>query len=164
MGSCSTKIPPTPSPRTRRNDEMSEKDKLSLQIKRDRERLMKYNDQMEIRIERQTELAKKLIQESKSDKARLVLRQKRFLQNMLDGSRQKLFEFEQLIESIQHEELMSEVNKSTQLAKNILSEMKATLDASTDTEIQHKVDDNLTEEDERKVDEEMEELEQTISK
>merc|ERR1719206_1480782 len=50
----------------RRNDEMSEKDKAALQVKRQRDRLIKYEKQMMAKIERETEIC---LQDSRTESA-----------------------------------------------------------------------------------------------
>ena len=114
-------------PSKRRNDEMTEKDKAALQVKRQRDRLKKYEEQMQIKIDRETELCKKLLKEKKRDKAKLALRKKKYQMNLLDKARNQLFNIEQLIEEVevaeQQQQVLKAMQAGTDLLKQINSEM-----------------------------------------
>lgn len=106
---------------------MSEKDKAGLQVKRQRDRLKKYEQQMQTKIDKETELIKKLLKEKKRDKAKLALRKKKYQTNLLDKARNQLFNIEQLIEEIdvaeQQQEVLKAMQAGTDLLKQINSEM-----------------------------------------
>ena len=132
---------------------------------------IKQNQRMTQKIENAQETVKKLIKESNLNEARLVLRQKRFLQNLLDKSKTKLLEIEQLVENMEIEKLMEEISHFVILSENNAKINMQNINQMNDEEMQtlnEILSKSLSESDETNIREEMEqyerEYEQTISK
>ncbi|ETO35292.1 charged multivesicular body protein 6-A, partial [Reticulomyxa filosa] len=154
----------------RRTDELTEKEKAELEVKRQRDRLIKYQKKVKKKkkepgtlhftikaakeekkektmgclyneisakwsirscceevVARETEICKQLLKEGKKDKAKLVLRKKKYQQQLLDKAQQQLLNIEQLINNIEFAQMQNEVFKAmregTDLLQQINSEM-----------------------------------------
>ena len=114
-------------PSKRKTEEMTEKDKAALQVKRQRDRLIKYEKEMQKKIDRETEICKQLLKQKKRDKAKLALRKKKYQQNLLEKARNQLLNIEELIENVEAAQMQQEVfaamQTGTELLQQINSEM-----------------------------------------
>mmetsp|Transcript_48475 Transcript_48475/g.43451 ORF Transcript_48475/g.43451 Transcript_48475/m.43451 type:complete len:224 (-) Transcript_48475:104-775(-) len=115
----------TKEPSKRRNDEMSEKDKASLQVQRQRDRLKKYEKQMQAKIDRETEICKQLLKQKKRDKAKLALRKKKYQMNLLEKARGQLLNIEELIEKVEEAQLQQDVLSAMQTGTDLLQQINS---------------------------------------
>merc|ERR1719433_153017 len=118
----------------RRNDELSEKDKAALQVKRQRDRLKKYEMEMQKKIDRETEICKQLLKAGKRDKARLALRKKKYQNNLLDKTRGQLLNIEQLIDNIEAAEMQQELMSAMQTGTDLLQQINTEIGSIEDVE------------------------------
>eukprot|EP01084_Bolivina_argentea_P095936 172455_1 len=112
-------------PTKRRNDELSEKDKAALQVKRQRDRLKKYEKEMQKKIDRETEICKQLLKQKKRDKAKLALRKKKYQTNLLEKARNQLLNIEELIENVEAAQMQQEVFKAIQQGTDLLQQINS---------------------------------------
>lgn len=118
----------------RRNDELSEKDKAALQVKRQRDRLKKYEMEMQKKIDRETEICKELLKAGKRDKAKLALRKKKYQNNLLDKTRGQLLNIEQLIDNIEAAQMQQELMSAMQTGTDLLQQINAEIGSIEDVE------------------------------
>lgn len=89
---------------------ITEQDKAVLQLKQQRDKLKQYQKKIELNLERQRQLAKKLLTEDKRDKAKLLLKKKRYLENILQNADIQLEKLEQLTHDLEFAQIEVQVN------------------------------------------------------
>eukprot|EP01083_Nonionella_stella_P008113 23435_1 len=112
-------------PSKRRNDDLSEKDQAALEVKRQRDRLKKYEKEMQKKIDRETEICKQLLRQKKRDQAKLALRKKKYQTNLLEKTRNQLLNIEELIENVESAQMQQEVMKAMQTGTDLLQQINS---------------------------------------
>lgn len=97
---------------------VTEQDKAVLQLKQQRDKLRQYQKKIEQTLERQRQLAKKLLAEDKRDKAKLLLKKKRYLENLLQNTDCQLEKLEQLTHDLEFTQIEVQVWKTYNLESN----------------------------------------------
>ncbi|XP_047505208.1 charged multivesicular body protein 6-A [Pieris napi] len=88
---------------------VTEQDKAVLQLKQQRDKLKQYQKKTELNLERQRQLAKKLLAEDKRDKAKLLLKKKRYFENLLQNADIQLEKLEQLTHDLEFTQIEVQV-------------------------------------------------------
>mmetsp|Transcript_107709 Transcript_107709/g.131428 ORF Transcript_107709/g.131428 Transcript_107709/m.131428 type:complete len:225 (+) Transcript_107709:137-811(+) len=111
----------------RKNEEMSDKEKAELELKRQRDRLKKYEITMNKKIDKETEMCKQCLKAGKKDKAKLFLRKKKYQTNLLNKARDQLLNIENLILEVESAQMSQDIFKAmkqgTELLQQINDEM-----------------------------------------
>ncbi|VVC31982.1 Snf7 family [Cinara cedri] len=81
---------------------ITEHDRAILQMKQQRDTLKRYQQRVENLLEKERELAKKLLSENKREKAKLLLRKKKFQTEQLDRTEAALDTVEKLIQDLEY--------------------------------------------------------------
>lgn len=147
-------------------------DKAILQLKQQRDKLKQYQKRIELALASDRELAKKLLNNGKKDRAKLLLRKKRYQEQVLqrtDGQLENLehmthdLEFAQIelqvIDGLKHgNEALKKVNDILNLEdiESILDETREAVDKQR--EIDALLSGTLTEEDEAAVEDELNDI------
>ena len=71
---------------------ITEQDHAILGLKKQRDQIKQYQKRINLDLEKERELAKKLLKEGKKDRAKLLLRKKKFLEGVLDKTDAQLGE------------------------------------------------------------------------
>ena len=82
-----------------KDSRITEQDKAILNLKKTRDQLKKYQRKVESDLEKEKELAKRLLKDGKKDKAKLLLRKKKYQESILaktDGQLDNLGKFDAL--------------------------------------------------------------------
>lgn len=80
---------------------ITEQDKAVLQLKQQRDKLKQYQKKIERRLESDRELARKLITKGQKDRAKLLLRKKRYQEQLLQKTDGQLENLEKLTQDIE---------------------------------------------------------------
>lgn len=80
---------------------VTEQDKAVLQLKQQRDKLKQYQKKIELNLERDRQLAKKLLAEDKRDRAKLLLKKKRYQEQLLQNTDTQLEKLEQLTHDLE---------------------------------------------------------------
>lgn len=80
---------------------VTEQDKAVLQLKQQRDKLKQYQKKIELNLEKDRLLAKKLLEEGKRDRAKLLLRKKKYQEQLLLNTDAQLEKLEQLTHDIE---------------------------------------------------------------
>lgn len=153
---------------------VSEQDKAVLQLKQQRDKIKQYQKRLINTLESERKLAKQLLHDGRKDKAKLLLRKKRFMENMLTKTDAQLMTLEQMTHDIEFAQIEHQVleglkvgNESLKALHQVFSidEIERIMDDTQDSiEKQREIDDilggKLTDEDEEAV---MDELESIIA-
>lgn len=63
---------------------VTEEDRVVLQMKVQRDKLKQYKRQLEMRLERERQVASRLVKEGKRDRALIILRKKKYMEKMIE--------------------------------------------------------------------------------
>ncbi|GBP88775.1 Charged multivesicular body protein 6 [Eumeta japonica] len=151
---------------------ITEQDKAVLQLKQQRDKLKQYQRKIEINLERDRQLAKKLLMEGKRDRAKLLLRKKRYQEQLLQNTDAQLDNLEKLTHDIEFAQIEIQVldglktgNVALKKVHEILNidEIEKIMDETREgiekqKEIDELISGQLTEEDEEAVEAELEEI------
>lgn len=147
---------------------VTEQDKAVLQLKQQRDKLKQYQRRIEISLNLDRELAKNLLSKGQKERAKLLLKKKRYQEQLLIRTEGQLENLERLTHDIEFAQVElqvveglkngSEALKQVNNALNIMDIEKIMEDTREGVEKQQEISDllsgNLTEEDETAVEEE----------
>ncbi|XP_055627293.1 charged multivesicular body protein 6 [Toxorhynchites rutilus septentrionalis] len=153
---------------------VTEQDKAILQLKQQRDKLKQYQKRIELQLEKDRELAKKCLASGRKERAKTLLRKKKYQEKLLSNADSQLETIEKLASDIEFAQVETQViaglkvgNEALKKVNEILSveEVEQILDETRDSidkqqEIDALLNGVLTEEDE---DEVLAELDQLIA-
>ncbi|XP_057320555.1 charged multivesicular body protein 6 [Microplitis mediator] len=151
---------------------VTEQDKAVLQLKQARDKIKHYQKRIEQNIEKDRELAKKLIQSGRKERALSLLRKKKFQEQVLSNTDSQLENLERMVHDLEFAQVEAKVldglkigNTALKKLHEILSidEIEKVMDETRDgVEKQRELDDllmgQLTDEDEGQVEAELDAL------
>lgn len=88
---------------------ITEQDRAVLQLKQQRDKLKQYQKRIEINLEKDRQLAKKLLNEDKRDKAKLLLKKKRYQEQLLQNADAQLEKLEHLTHDLEFAQIEVQV-------------------------------------------------------
>ncbi|XP_075973753.1 vacuolar protein sorting 20 [Anticarsia gemmatalis] len=149
---------------------VTEQDKAVLQLKQQRDKLKQYQKKIELNLEKDRQLAKKLLAEGKRDRAKLLLKKKKYQENLLQSTDNQLEKLEQLTHDLEFAQIEVQVldglkvgNTALKKVHDVLNidEIEKILDETREgiekqREIDELISGQLTEEDEEAVEAELE--------
>ncbi|OXA59735.1 charged multivesicular body protein 6-A [Folsomia candida] len=80
---------------------VTEQDKAVLELKKQRDQLKQYQKNILTNLEKERELARKLLLEGKKDRAKLLLKKKRFQESILEKSEKQLDNIDEMCHSLE---------------------------------------------------------------
>jgi len=152
---------------------VTEQDKAVLQLKTQRDKLKQYQKKIQINLDKEKELAKKLIKEGRKDRALLLLKKKRAQESMLAKTDTQLDNIEQLCGSLEFAQIESKVVEGLKAGNESLKQLQKMMsledvekimeETQEAVEYQNEIDAlisgaNLTEEDEDAIMAELDEI------
>ncbi|CAH3904174.1 charged multivesicular body protein 6-A [Pieris brassicae] len=151
---------------------VTEQDKAVLQLKQQRDKLKQYQKKTVLNLERQRQLAKQLLAEDKRDKAKLLLKKKRYFENLLQNADIQLEKLEQLTHDLEFAQIEVQVldglKNGNAALKNIhemlsIDEIERIMDETQEgiekqREFDELISGQLTEEDDEAIEAELEEM------
>jgi len=102
---------------------VTEQDKAVLQLKQQRDKLKQYQKKVNVQLERDREVAKSLLKEGKKEKAKLMLRKKKFQESLLIKTDGQLENIEQLVHDLEFAQVEEEVIRGLQVGNASLKKM-----------------------------------------
>ncbi|XP_068631943.1 charged multivesicular body protein 6-A [Battus philenor] len=88
---------------------VTEQDKAVLQLKQQRDKLKQYQKKIELNLERDRQLAKKLLAEDKRERAKLLLKKKRYQEQLLQNTDAQLEKLELLTHDLEFTQIEVQV-------------------------------------------------------
>ncbi|KPI93053.1 PREDICTED: charged multivesicular body protein 6-A [Papilio xuthus] len=151
---------------------VTEQDKAVLQLKQQRDKLKQYQKKIELNLERDRQLAKKLLSEDKRDRAKLLLKKKRYQEQLLQNTDTQLEKLEQLTHDLEFTQIEVQVleglktgNDALKKVHDILSidEIEKIMDETREgiekqREIDEMISGQLTSEDDEAIEAELESI------
>ncbi|KAK7091450.1 charged multivesicular body protein 6-like [Littorina saxatilis] len=151
---------------------VTDQDRAILQLKQQRDKLKQYQKKVLAQLDRDRDVARKLLQEGKKDKAKLMLRKKKFQESLLEKTDGQLDNLEKLVHDLEFAQVEHEVVKGLEVGNAALKKMHDILsledverimdDTREGIEVQQEIDallaGGLTQEDEDDVMDELNEI------
>ena len=95
---------PAPAPVNRAAD-ITQQDQAVLDLKLQRNKLKMYQTKLEGQMEKEREFAKQLLRDGKRDKAKLLLKKKKYTESLLEKTDGQLSNLEQLVDNIEYAQM-----------------------------------------------------------
>ncbi|BFZ17257.1 hypothetical protein BsWGS_20296 [Bradybaena similaris] len=102
---------------------VTEQDKAILQLKQQRDKLKQYQKKITVQLERDREVARTLLKNGKKDKAKLMLRKKKFQESLLIKTDSQLENIERLVHDLEYAQVEQEVIKGLQIGNASLKKI-----------------------------------------
>ncbi|KAK7002817.1 charged multivesicular body protein 6-A [Biomphalaria glabrata] len=102
---------------------VTEQDKAILQLKQQRDKLKQYQKKISSQLERDRDVARALLKDGKKDKAKLMLRKKKFQETLLSKTDTQLDNIEKMVHDLEYAQVEQEVAKGLQIGNASLKKM-----------------------------------------
>jgi len=104
---------------------ITEQDRAILGLKKQRDQLKQYQRRIEGVLEKDRELARKLLKEGKKDRAKLLLRKKKYQEGLLDQTAGQLDNIERLCQDLEFSQVQKQVLDGLQKGNDALEKANA---------------------------------------
>ncbi|CAL9693243.1 unnamed protein product [Knipowitschia caucasica] len=153
---------------------VTEQDKAVLQLKQQRDKLKQYKKRITLQLEKERDLAKQLLRDGKKEKALLLLKKKRYQDQLLEKMENQISNLEQMVQDIEFMQIEMKVIEGLKVGNDCLKRMheimsiedvERIMDETQEAiEYQRQIDDilagSLTQEDEESILTELERITQ----
>ncbi|KAM6376704.1 charged multivesicular body protein 6 isoform 1-T2 [Pluvialis apricaria] len=153
----------------KRRSRVTEQDKAVLQLKQQRDKLKRYQRRIGLNLERERGLARRLLQEGKREKAMLLLKKKRYQEQLLNKTETQIDNLERMVQDIEFTQIEMKVIEGLKIGNECLNKMHQVMsieeveriigETQDAVEYQRQIDEilagSLTEEDEEAILEEL---------
>ena len=95
---------------------VTDQDRAILQLKQQRDKLKQYQKKVLVQLDTDRDVARKLLQEGKKDKAKLMLRKKKFQESLLEKTDGQLDNLEKLVNDLEFAQVEHEVVKGLEVS------------------------------------------------
>ncbi|GFS23259.1 charged multivesicular body protein 6 [Elysia marginata] len=102
---------------------VTEQDKAILQLKQQRDKLKQYQKKINTQLDQDREVARALLKDGKKDKAKLMLRKKKFQESLLAKTDGQLENIERLVHDLEFTQVEQEVVRGLQVGNASLKKM-----------------------------------------
>ncbi|XP_063077270.1 charged multivesicular body protein 6 [Engraulis encrasicolus] len=158
----------------KRRTRVTEQDRAVLQLKQQRDKLRQYQKKINVQLDKERQLAKQLLKDGKKEKALLLLKKKRYQDQLLDKTENQISNLERMVQDLEFAQIEMKVIEGLKVGNDCLKKMhevmsiedvEKIMDETHDAiEYQQQIDDmlagSLTQEDEDAVLAELEEITQ----
>ncbi|XP_030591837.1 charged multivesicular body protein 6-like [Archocentrus centrarchus] len=109
--------------RKSRPSRVTEQDKAILQLKQQRDKLKQYQKRITLQLEKERLLAKQLLQDGKKEKALLLLKKKRYQDQLLDKTENQISNLEHMVQDIEFMQIEMKVIEGLKVGNDCLKSM-----------------------------------------
>ncbi|XP_027018932.2 charged multivesicular body protein 6 [Tachysurus fulvidraco] len=146
----------------KKRSRVTEHDRAVLQLKQQRDKLKQYQKKITLQLEKERQLAKQLLKDGKKQKAVLLLKKKRFQEQLLDKTENQISNLERMVQDIEFAQIEMKVIEGLKVGNDCLKKMHEVMsieeverimdETQESIEYQRQIDDilagSLTQEDE----------------
>ncbi|KAB5555754.1 hypothetical protein PHYPO_G00037750 [Pangasianodon hypophthalmus] len=146
----------------KKRSRVTEQDRAVLQLKQQRDKLKQYQKKITLQLEKERQLAKQLLKDGKKEKALLLLKKKRFQEQLLDKTENQISNLERMVQDIEFAQIEAKVIEGLKVGNDCLKKMHEVMsieeverimdETQESIEYQRQIDDilagSLTQEDE----------------
>ncbi|RCN50317.1 SNF7 family protein [Ancylostoma caninum] len=111
-----------------KNCEITEQDQAILQLKTQRDKIKQFIRRREKCMERERELARQLIKEGRKDRALLLLKKKRYQENVIEQTLRQLDNIDRMVHDLEFAEIQQRVVDGLRQGNDALKKMNAIFD------------------------------------
>ncbi|KAM4665117.1 charged multivesicular body protein 6 [Discoglossus pictus] len=158
----------------KRRSRVTEQDKAVLQLKQQRDKLKQYQKRITLQLQREREVARQLLHDGKREKAKLLLKKKRYQEQLLEKTDNQISNLEKMFEDIEFAQIEMKVIEGLKVGNECLKKMHEVMsieeverimdETQEGIEYQRQIDEllvgSLTDEDEEAILEELEAITQ----
>ncbi|XP_040295023.1 charged multivesicular body protein 6 [Bufo bufo] len=107
----------------KRRSRVTEQDKAVLQLKQQRDKLKQYQKKITLQLQREREVAKQLLHDGKKEKAKLLLKKKRYQDQLLEKTDNQISNLEKMVEHIEFAQIEMKVIEGLKIGNDCLKKM-----------------------------------------
>ncbi|XP_068075537.2 charged multivesicular body protein 6 isoform X3 [Danio rerio] len=111
-----------------RPSRVTDQDRAILQLKQQRDKLKQYRKKITLQLERERRLAKQLLKDGKRERALLLLKKKRYQDQLLDKTDIQIDNLERLVQDIEFAQIEIKVIESLKDGNDCLKQMHEQID------------------------------------
>ncbi|XP_064814463.1 charged multivesicular body protein 6-like isoform X1 [Oncorhynchus masou masou] len=109
--------------RKSRPSRVTEQDRAILQLKQQRDKLKHYQKSVTLQLEKERSLAKQLLKDGKKDKALVLLKKKRYQDQLLDKTENQISNLERMVQDIEFVQIEMKVIEGLKVGNDCLKSM-----------------------------------------
>lgn len=102
---------------------VTEQDKAILQLKQQRDKLKQYQKKINVQIEKDRNVAKQLLHDGKKEKAKLMLRKKKFQESLLEKTDGQLDNLDRMVHDLEFAQVESQVIQGLKVGNESLKKL-----------------------------------------
>ncbi|XP_071813764.1 charged multivesicular body protein 6-like isoform X2 [Apostichopus japonicus] len=102
---------------------VTEQDKAVLQLKQQRDKIQQYQQKIETNLDKERQLAKRLIKDGRKDRALLLLKKKRFQEQLLQRTDGQLENLEKMVSELEFSQIQAKVVEGLKTGNESLKKM-----------------------------------------
>uniref|UniRef100_A0AAY5EVA0 Charged multivesicular body protein 6b n=1 Tax=Electrophorus electricus TaxID=8005 RepID=A0AAY5EVA0_ELEEL len=102
---------------------VTEQDRAVLQLKQQRDKLKQYQRKISLQLEKEKQLAKQLLKDGKKEKALVLLKKKRFQEQLLDKTENQISNLERMVQDIEFAQIEMKVIEGLKVGNDCLKKM-----------------------------------------
>ncbi|XP_044839632.1 charged multivesicular body protein 6 isoform X1 [Mauremys mutica] len=107
----------------KRRSRVTEQDKAVLQLKQQRDKLKQYQKRITLNLERERSVAWQLLKDGKKEKAKLLLKKKRYQEQLLDKTENQISNLERMVQDIEFTQIEMKVIEGLKIGNECLNKM-----------------------------------------
>ncbi|XP_068161450.1 charged multivesicular body protein 6 [Antennarius striatus] len=107
----------------RKQTRVTEQDKAILQLKQQRDKLRQYQKRINLQLEKERVLAKQLLKNGKKEKALLLLKKKRYQDQLLDKTENQIGNLERMVQDLEFAQIERKVIEGLKVGNDCLKKM-----------------------------------------
>lgn len=107
----------------KKQSRVTEQDKAILQLKQQRDKLKQYQRRVAQQLERERALARQLLRDGRKERAKLLLKKKRYREQLLDKTETQISSLETMVQSIEFAQIQMKVLEGLQVGNECLNKM-----------------------------------------
>ncbi|XP_072414862.1 charged multivesicular body protein 6 isoform X2 [Chiloscyllium punctatum] len=107
----------------KKRSRVTEQDRAVLQLKQQRDQLKQYQKKIGIQLEKEREIARQLLRGGKKDKAKLLLKKKRYQEQLLDKTEVQIGNLEKMVQDIEFTQIEMKVLEGLKIGNSCLQKM-----------------------------------------
>lgn len=102
---------------------VTEQDKAVLQLKQQRDKLRQYQKRINLQLEKERTVAKQLLKDGKKEKAILLLKKKKYQEQLLDKTENQISNLEQMVQDLEFAQIEMKVLEGLKVGNECLKKM-----------------------------------------
>uniref|UniRef100_A0ABI7ZRT6 Charged multivesicular body protein 6 n=1 Tax=Felis catus TaxID=9685 RepID=A0ABI7ZRT6_FELCA len=107
----------------KKQSRVTEQDKAVLQLKQQRDKLKQYQKRVAQQLEREREIARQLLRDGRKERAKLLLKKKRYQEQLLDKTENQITSLETMVQNIEFAQIEMKVVEGLQIGNECLKKM-----------------------------------------